>query len=96
MKNLLQTSSFSEAHCAAFFAWRVRRFAPAEDVSSSTAIKSSAIRGIKRAICDQYPAIEEHIDDVFPKKDSVMEAKGCVASSVAESGGLHHRNCGRF
>lgn len=50
-------------------------FAPAEELTTS-AIKTSAIRGIKRAICDQYPAIEDYIDDIIPKKDNVMESKG--------------------
>lgn len=53
-----------------------RRFAPAEDVSSVTTLKSSTVRGIKRGICDQYPSLEPFIDDIIPKKDDVKEGKG--------------------
>lgn len=48
----------------------------AEDVASQTAIKSSVQRGIKKAICDLYPAIEPYIEDIIPKKAEVLEAKG--------------------
>ena len=55
-----------------------KRFVPAEDVSSVTAVKSSAVRAMKRSICDTYPAIEEFIDDILPKKGDaeVKEGKG--------------------
>jgi hypothetical protein len=51
-------------------------FAVAEDVSSQTAVKSSVIRGFKKNITDQYPPIEEFIDDIIPKKGEVLEGKG--------------------
>ena len=47
-----------------------------EDISTQTALKSSVQRAIKKAICDQFPPIEEYIDDIIPKKANVMEAKG--------------------
>lgn len=34
-------------------------------------VKSSAERGIKRAIVEQYPYAEDHIDDLIPKKGMV-------------------------
>lgn len=53
-----------------------RRFVSAEDISSTTTMKSSNVRGMKRSICDQYPTIEPFIDDIVPKKDDVKEGKG--------------------
>ena len=41
-----------------------------------TAIKSSAIRAIKSAVVEQFPAAEAYIDDVVPKKAVVLEGKG--------------------
>ena len=40
-----------------------------------TALKSSIVRGIKRSVCEQYPSIEEYIDDIIPK-DGTKEGKG--------------------
>ena len=55
-----------------------KRFVPSEDVSSVTAVKTSVVRAMKRSICDTYPAIEEFIDDILPKKGDaeVKEGKG--------------------
>ena len=53
-----------------------RRFSPAEDVSTTTALKNSSVRGMKRGVCDQYPSLEPFIDDIVPKKDEVKESKG--------------------
>ena len=53
-----------------------RRFTPEEDVLSKTAIKSSAIRAIKSSVVEQFPAAEAYIDDVVPKKATVLEGKG--------------------
>jgi hypothetical protein len=55
-----------------------RRFSVEEDISSKVAIKSSAIRAIKQAVVEQFPAAEEYIDEVVPKKATVLEGKGCV------------------
>jgi len=52
-----------------------RSFSVAEEVSSVTALKSSIVRGIKRSVCEQYPSIEEYIDDIIPK-DGTKEGKG--------------------
>jgi PUA domain protein len=53
-----------------------RRFSPTEDISGSVAMKSSAVRAVKKAITDLYPTLEPFIDDIIPKKENVMEAKG--------------------
>ena len=55
-----------------------RRFTPEEDVLAKTAIKSSAIRAIKASVVEQFPAAEAYIDDVVPKKATVLEGKGWV------------------
>jgi hypothetical protein len=39
-------------------------------------MKSSAVRAVKKAITDMYPTLEPYIDDILPKKENVMEAKG--------------------
>jgi hypothetical protein len=56
------------------------RFSVEEDISSKVAIKSSAIRAIKQAVVEQFPAAEEYIDEVVPKKATVLEGKGCVCT----------------
>ena len=54
-----------------------KRFSPEEDVSTVTAVKSSAVRAMKRSICETYPSIEPFIDDILPKKgDELKEGKG--------------------
>ena len=53
-----------------------KRFSVAEDVSSTTQLKSSVIRGIKQSITDQYPTVEEYIDVMIDKKAKVEEGKG--------------------
>lgn len=55
-----------------------KRFTVADDVSTQTAIKSSAIRAIKSTVEGQYPASAAYMDDVMPKKAVVLEGKGCV------------------
>ena len=52
------------------------RFSPTEDVSGAVPLKSSAVRAVKKSITDLYPNIEPYIDDIFPKKENIMEAKG--------------------
>jgi PUA domain protein len=47
-----------------------------DDLGQATTCKSSAIRGMKQAIVDLYPAIEPFIDDILPKKENIEEVKG--------------------
>jgi hypothetical protein len=56
-----------------------KRFSVADDISTQTALKSSIQRAIKKSIVEQYPAVEDYIDDIIPKKGEVLEAKGCGA-----------------
>ena len=57
-----------------------------EEVSSVTALKSSVVRGIKRTVCDQYPSMEEYIDDLV-QKDGTKEGKGKDKLTFVISGG---------
>ena len=53
-----------------------KRFNPSDDVSSTTLVKNSVVRGMKRGICEQFPALEPFIDDIIGKKEDVKESKG--------------------
>ena len=55
-----------------------RRFTVAEDITTTTSIKSSAIRGIKSTIEAQFPGCADYMDVMIPKKATVLEGKGCV------------------
>jgi len=50
------------------------RFVP-EDISTQGITKSSAARGIRSAILEQFPLLEPHIDDILPKKTAIVVAK---------------------
>ena len=52
-----------------------KRFSQEECVSSQSQVKSSVGRGIRQAIVEQYPRIEEVLDDLLPKKDPMVVAK---------------------
>lgn len=49
-----------------------KKFDPAESVSSRSQVKSSVVRGIRAAIIEQYPLIEDVMDEILPKKDISM------------------------
>ena len=51
------------------------RFFPNENISSKSQVKSSAARGIRKNIIEQYPEFEKYADELFPKKDNVIVAK---------------------
>jgi malignant T-cell-amplified sequence len=64
-------------YCCSFISFIMfKRFTVAEDISSTTQLKSSVIRGIKQSITDQYPTVEEYIDLMIDKKAKVEEGKG--------------------
>ncbi|KAL0224885.1 hypothetical protein RCL1_002797 [Eukaryota sp. TZLM3-RCL] len=44
-------------------------------ISTYNILKSSHARAIRSSICEQYPAVEPHIDLVWPKKAEVTVAK---------------------
>lgn len=37
-------------------------------------------RAIRAKIVDEYPALEDHIDDIIPKKASMLVAKWCASA----------------
>ena len=49
-----------------------KRFSERENVSSHSQLKSSALRAVRARIIEQYPPIEEIIDELFPKKSPVF------------------------
>ena len=59
----------------------ISRFFPNENISSKSQVKSSAARGIRKNIIDQYPEFEKYADEIFPKKDTVIVAKWWVFPS---------------
>lgn len=46
-----------------------------EQISSQSQIKSSVGRGIRSAVLDQFPDIEDVLDDILPKKDPMVICK---------------------
>ena len=64
-----------------------KRFTVADDVSTMTSIKTSAIRAIKTSVVSAYPSMEPYIDDIVPKKD-VLEGKGKDKLCFVVSGGV--------
>ncbi|KAJ8609030.1 hypothetical protein CTAYLR_008694 [Chrysophaeum taylorii] len=46
-----------------------------EEVSSQSQVKSSVGRGIRASILESYPQLEDEIDDILPKKESMVLAK---------------------
>lgn len=45
-----------------------KKFNAEENISSISQVKNSVQRGIQSSIVDQYPLLEECIDDIIPKK----------------------------
>lgn len=46
-----------------------------DDISSRSNIKSSVQRSLRTRFVDQFPNIEEHIDEVVPKKSQLTQVK---------------------
>lgn len=51
------------------------RFDEKENVSSVNNVKSSVQRGIRSALLEQYPHIENYMDQILPKKDALRAVK---------------------
>lgn len=49
---------------------------------SKSQVKSSVQRAIKRAIVEQYPALEGKIDEILPKKEQFSIAKWCAVAGA--------------
>jgi len=52
-----------------------RKFDPSEDISTSTAVKSSVQRHIKQSISDAHPALTPVLDELLPKKPPMVQYK---------------------
>ena len=48
----------------------------AEDFGNQSAAKSSVVRGIKAALLESFPRLEEVVDEIIPTKDPVLLVKG--------------------
>jgi PUA domain protein len=51
------------------------RFNLKEDVSGQSQLKSSVQRGLRQKLLDEYPRLESVIDELWPKKATVLQLK---------------------
>ena len=54
------------------------RFIAKDDVTGVTQLKASVQRGIRTKISEQYPALENWVNDIMPKKESIVLIKWFV------------------
>jgi hypothetical protein len=59
------------------------RFQPTADISGQTTVKSSIQRGIRSAILSSWKIDGETLEEIWPKKESIVHVKWCVASYFA-------------
>jgi PUA domain protein len=52
-----------------------KTFNPKTDISGQTILKSSVQRGIRAKLIEQYPNIEQHIEEILPKKQNMVLRK---------------------
>ena len=52
-----------------------RKFTKEDHIKSASAVRSSDQRSIRALILEQYPALEPFMEDIFPKKDSLIVCK---------------------
>jgi hypothetical protein len=55
------------------------RFQPTTDISGQTTVKSSIQRGIRSAILSSWKIDAETLEEIWPKKESIVHVKWCVA-----------------
>jgi hypothetical protein len=55
------------------------RFQPSTDISGQTTVKSSIQRGIRSAILSSWKIDVETLEEIWPKKESIVHVKWCVA-----------------
>jgi PUA domain protein len=53
----------------------LKRFTDKENVSGTVQAKSTMIKSIRAKLVEDYPYIENYIDDILPKKDNVRIIK---------------------
>ena len=51
------------------------RFVAKDEISGTTQLKSSVQRSIRTKISESYPGIEPYLDQIIPKKESVVLVK---------------------
>jgi PUA domain protein len=51
------------------------RFTDKENVSGTVQIKGTVIKAIRNKLIEDYPYIEDYIDEILPKKDNVRIVK---------------------
>ena len=54
------------------------RFIAKDDVTGVTQLKASVQRGIRTKISEQYPALENWVNEIMPKKESIVLIKWFV------------------
>ncbi|KAJ2360532.1 translation machinery-associated protein 20 [Coemansia sp. RSA 2610] len=47
----------------------------AENMNGKTQVKASAVRGIRSKLLEQFPKLEPHIDEILPKKATLVQIK---------------------
>ncbi|XP_057312941.1 malignant T-cell-amplified sequence 1 homolog isoform X2 [Hydractinia symbiolongicarpus] len=52
-----------------------KKFVAKEEISGTSQLKSSVQRGIRTKVLELYPAIEHYIDQILPKKESIVLIK---------------------
>jgi isochorismate hydrolase len=53
----------------------LKRFQADENISGVTQLKSSVQRSIRAKLVEQFPSIKDYIDDICPKKESMVLIK---------------------
>jgi hypothetical protein len=58
-----------------------RRFQPTTDIAGQTTVKSSIQRGIRSAILSSWKIDVETLEEIWPKKESIVHVKWSVVSA---------------
>ena len=64
------------------------RFQPSADIAGQTTVKSSIQRGIRSAILSSWKIDVETLEEIWPKKESIVHVKWFVVSLVFHHLGL--------
>ncbi|KAJ2353567.1 translation machinery-associated protein 20 [Coemansia sp. RSA 2618] len=52
-----------------------KKFSLAENMSGKTQVKASTVRGIRAKLVEQFPGLEPHMDEIIPKKTTIVQIK---------------------
>jgi len=66
-----------------------RKFSKEDNISGQSQVKSSVQRAIRQSILDQYPDLEEEIEELLPKKAPLLVAKCTNHISLIASGATY-------